>query len=402
MRVLWLAGNSALYKCADNQHGGYVGALQREILKDRSDISLAIAFPWRDDMIEKHREVSYYGVRLIRHPIINYKKKLKNQLQRLLSIINDFCPNIIHVFGTEMAFGLISSYTPVPVIIHIQGVLGAVYESWLPQNLSWKDYILSNPKEYFGYNALQKFVPREKEIFSRCHYFMGRTEWDKKISQLLSPKSMYFHCDEMMRPEIYNAEPWYYSPAQPFTIVSIASDALYKGTDVILRVANLLKQYCSDTYEWKVFGVDSLKRAEKLTGIDAEKVHVTAMGRAALSYIIDQFQKAHLYVHPSYIENSSNAICEAQCIGLPVIVTNVGGTASLVEDGVTGVLVPANDIYMMSSQIIEAIHNPIRFCKMGERAREVALKRHSPKAIVNQLVETYHSVKGVDQKTTIR
>ena len=130
MKVLWLAGNPSLYAHAKDQHGGWIGALQRELLREK-DISLAVAFPAETNLKDERDGVKYYGVSDIIHPIIGYKSKLQRHIKHLSEVINDFRPDIIHVFGSEIAFGLVSACTDIPVAIHLQGILSAIYEAWL-------------------------------------------------------------------------------------------------------------------------------------------------------------------------------------------------------------------------------------------------------------------------------
>ncbi len=56
---------------------------------------------------------------------ITYKEKLKQ-------VVDDFMPDIIHVFGSEQQLGLVSSVTEIPVLLHIQGLLNPIYNALLP------------------------------------------------------------------------------------------------------------------------------------------------------------------------------------------------------------------------------------------------------------------------------
>lgn len=388
MRVLWFSADSALYQYASNKHGGWISALQREILKVE-DIELGVAFPWRDDFRGSEDKCIYYGIKAIKYPLLNFSRKQSRQLSRIKEIVDDFQPDVIHVFGTENGLGLVCQCTSIPVVVHIQGILGAYFETFVPYNMSWKDYVFRNPKAYLAYDAWKKFIPREREIFRNSRFFMGRTEWDKSITRMLSPHSQYFHCEEMLRPEIRNAEPWQYKEREPFVISSVFGSPIYKGGDVILRTAALLKAETSLNFIWNVYGINDMRFAEQLTGIMGANVGVVPRGRVDVVSLISHLQNSSIFIHPSYIENSSNAICEAQYLGLPIIATHAGGTTSLVKHEENGLIVPVNDIYMMASQIMRVAEDYIFAMELGRQARREAQKRHDPKLIVRQLMYVY-------------
>ena len=62
------------------------------------------------------------------------------------------------------------------------------------------------------------------------------------------------------------------------------------------------------------------------------------------SDVPDVLQGLDLFVLPSLAEGISNTILEAMACALPVLATDVGGNADLVEDGHTGQIVPAGDV----------------------------------------------------------
>jgi glycosyltransferase involved in cell wall biosynthesis len=99
-----------------------------------------------------------------------------------------------------------------------------------------------------------------------------------------------------------------------------------------------------------------------------------------------------MYVHTAYIENSPNSICEAQCLGLPVVSTNVGGIATLVRQDIDGILVAANDPWQMADAIIELAKDPLRMLRYSENTRNSALERHNDENIKKQLMDCYYSV----------
>lgn len=72
---------------------------------------------------------------------------------------------------------------------------------------------------------------------------------------------------------------------------------------------------------------------------------------------------------PSDFEGVPMAILEYMVAGRPVIATYVGGVPEMVEDNISGLLVPPQDVQALSQAIIKLSENHIMRKKMGENAR---------------------------------
>ncbi|MGH7408997.1 MAG: glycosyltransferase, partial [Candidatus Methylomirabilales bacterium] len=77
-----------------------------------------------------------------------------------------------------------------------------------------------------------------------------------------------------------------------------------------------------------------------------------------------------VYVQPSIAEGMSNSILEAMACGLPVVATRVGGTPEMVEDGVSGLLVPPEDPAALATALVTLLGDPARRAAMGAAGRE--------------------------------
>lgn len=394
MKVLWLAGNPGLY-ANDNAYngGGWIASLQHEIIKNQCDIQLEVAFPWHSNFEEECDGIRYYGIKRMVYSFINYKTKQNNEYKRIKEIIELSKPDLIHVFGTELSYGMVCRMTKIPVVIHIQGILSSIKEFWLPINFSWKDYFVSNPRRLITYINLNRSIIREKVILKECKYLMGRTEWDKNTASVLSPDSKYYICNEMLRPIIYNSvHHWKHQNREIKTIISVISSATYKGSDVILKTASILKNHLKNNFEWRVYGIHDLKFAEKITGINPDDVNVKPCGVITAEQLILSIIDADIFVHPSYIENSPNTVCEAQLLGIPIIATDVGGVSSIITNNVDGILVPSHDIYMIAGKLLFLYNNKEEAIRLGKNARSKALLRHSPLKIINELLYIYNQI----------
>lgn len=101
---------------------------------------------------------------------------------------------------------------------------------------------------------------------------------------------------------------------------------------------------------------------------------------------------SHLFISPSFIDNSPNAACEAQLIGMPVIAAYTGGVPSLIKDRCTGLLFPTGDAPMLAAKIQEVFEDDELAETLGSQARSQARRRHDPAAIVREIVSVYEDV----------
>jgi glycosyltransferase involved in cell wall biosynthesis len=103
---------------------------------------------------------------------------------------------------------------------------------------------------------------------------------------------------------------------------------------------------------------------------------------------------AHAYVMPSFAENSSNSLCEAQTVGIPCVAAAAGGTPSLVDDGRTGLLYPAGDAEALAAQVTRVLGDDLLATRLGSAGRGEALLRHARRRVVGELLSAYRSILG--------
>jgi len=100
-----------------------------------------------------------------------------------------------------------------------------------------------------------------------------------------------------------------------------------------------------------------------------------------------------IIVHPSVEpEGFGQIVAEAMMAGKPVVVSAAGGSAELVEDGVTGRLVPPGDAGALADAIAELLASPTKAAEMGRRARQVALERYDIRKTTGAIEEVYERV----------
>lgn len=117
-------------------------------------------------------------------------------------------------------------------------------------------------------------------------------------------------------------------------------------------------------------------------------------GHVSRSRIVDYYQNATIYVHPSYYEASPTSVIEAMACGIPVVATSAGGIPELVIHGKTGFLVPPKNHKLLGKAILKLLDNDRLREKMAEASRERAQECYSWDTVCDKVLDCYESVAG--------
>jgi len=99
-----------------------------------------------------------------------------------------------------------------------------------------------------------------------------------------------------------------------------------------------------------------------------------------------------VHVHASLFDSLPNAIIEGMSLAKPAVVTNVGGVPEMVENGRTGLVVPANDASALAAALVRMLDQPDLARQFGEAARERYLERCRPELMVQRLEDCFQEL----------
>jgi glycosyltransferase involved in cell wall biosynthesis len=162
-----------------------------------------------------------------------------------------------------------------------------------------------------------------------------------------------------------------------------------KGYREVFEAAEAIKRLGIDA----VFVVIGPRDPEKSDGVDekaiaaAEASGVRFLGMR--SDVESLYAAMDLYVLASYREGFPRSAMEAAASGLPVIATDIRGCRQVVDQGLTGLLVPARDSQALTYAILEIINDPIKRSEMGTRAVEKARAEFDHQRVIDITLETY-------------
>lgn len=421
MKVLWFSVTPLSVNAEENtgiEGKGWISSLL-QIALGIEDLELVVAYenksPQKKDVEETGRlkiipiNVCRYGKRQIVKDMMTSREVDDFILSESLKIVDENKPDLIHIFGSEWCFGLLAKHADIqnkgiPVVIHIQGFWSQIRNSLLLPGQSslfdrFKPELLTHPLGFFAryhyYNLSMERHRREEDILRSNQYFMCRTRWDQSVVRFYNPEAQVFHVDEALRQEfIHCRERWKPREGMKRRMELVTVGACYsiKGPDVVLKTAKLIRENTDYEILWKWIGgtEEDMREFEKLTKVNAQEAGVRMMGSLSATEMIRELLCSDMYVHTSYSDNSPNAVCEAQYLGLPVIATDTGGVISLFgEQYDKNMIVPMNDPFYLASKIIELYEDGEKAKSLADQNWNVAHLRHDCNRISKQLKDTY-------------
>jgi glycosyltransferase involved in cell wall biosynthesis len=122
-----------------------------------------------------------------------------------------------------------------------------------------------------------------------------------------------------------------------------------RGLDIAIKVVQHLN----------VLGVPAELRIVGMEGENSENVFFKGVYHkkqaGAIEAYVENYQWAHLLIHPSRFHSAGIVISEAAGFGVPAITNDVGGLATTVKHGVTGVVLPANSSARFYAESIKSL-----------------------------------------------
>jgi glycosyltransferase involved in cell wall biosynthesis len=402
MKILWISHDPI-------QNSSFVGGLWKDVLFKAiildSDYEIFVAYP--NNKCLKNE----FGNYTFRFPIKReYKTLPKTTVRDLLWILNDLQPDLIHIHGTEKPYGLIKEFTKIPILISLQGFITECYNSLLAEiplpiwkrKRTIKEILMKNSfldmHNIWFYNSAY-----EKKIIKLNNYFAGRTNFDNKFVFKFNNQAHYFLGHELLRDEFYHTQ-WDILDIKRYSLYVSSFANPLKGFHILLEAASYLVREFPDlqiivpgTINWKMrnkFIGNSYYRilSESISNYKLQN-HIFFKGKLSSNDISGILKSIHIFVMPSFIENSSNALGEAQIVGTPCVVSsNCGGTSSIIIEHKNGLFFDKGDAFDLSLKIREIFLHDELAIHLSNNSRIFGNEFHNRVDIVKQYKYIYQYI----------
>ena len=152
-----------------------------------------------------------------------------------------------------------------------------------------------------------------------------------------------------------------------FTIGVAARLAPVKGLSFLIGAAALLRERIPHLR--LVIAGDGSERPKLETQVRASGMEKAVKFAGWIDDVARELPNWDVYVQPSLAEGLGISVLEAMAAGIPVVASDVGGLKEVIDDGVTGFLVPPRDTSRLADRIAQLAIYPSLRARMGDAAR---------------------------------
>lgn len=219
------------------------------------------------------------------------------------------------------------------------------------------------------------------------------------ISEAWKNKLMELGCDERkivvhrmgIEPDKFSYKPRRLDEAEPVKLTSIARLVEKKGIEYgIHAIARVRSRY--PDIQYRIIGDGPLRpRIEQLIDELGLQDVVSLLGQREQREVISILEDTHIFLAPSVTASDGDqegipvVLMEALSMGIPVISTYHSGIPELVQDGLSGYLVPERDVDALSDRILDLIAQEHAWVEMGHAGREHVISQYDSAALNNRL-----------------
>jgi D-inositol-3-phosphate glycosyltransferase len=178
-----------------------------------------------------------------------------------------------------------------------------------------------------------------------------------------------------------------------------------KGVDTLIRAIALMRAQGVYTCLSVIGGdpsPDSIAGASEAATTEMERLMamcneagvsdlVAFLGKRGQDTLPYYYSAAEAVVVPSHYESFGMVALEAMACGTPVVASQVGGLAFLVQDGVTGFTVPVDEPQALADRLALLIRDPQLRKRLGDQALDVA-RGYAWENITDRIIHLYEQV----------
>lgn len=285
---------------------------------------------------------------------------------RFIHILKNY--DIIHFHEIDMSFPFFSYLVKKPKIIHLHGI---------------------------DYNFLKKHFISRFLFKHLVHIYISISKrMEKELTKLGIPKDKIVYVPNCVDTNSFKPQ------ARKEDNMLLFVGRISKGKGLHILIKSL--RYVREPVRLIIIGPtdwDTVYYQNILNLIEREnrkgKHEIKYLGALEPSELIEWYQKASIFILPSFGEGFPVTVLEALACETPVIATPVGGIPEIVENNDTGLLIQQNSPIELAKAIQYLLTNPDMRLKMGYEGRKRVMQQYSLNVTVKKLCNIYRQLQGM-------
>ncbi len=273
------------------------------------------------------------------------------------------------------------------ILREIGAIQGKLITSFRGYDISW--YV----KEY-GDDVYEKLFFSGDFFLSNCQFFRNRAIKIGCDANKIVVHGSGIDCSR------FAFQPRSFNNNGQIKIVTVGRLIEKKGIEYGIRgVAKVIEQYPNIDIEYNIIGAGCLQNylQELISSLNING-KINLLGQKNQQEIIEILNNSHIFIAPSVTAKDGNqdapvnTLKEAMAMGLPVIATLHGGIPELVQDGISGFLVPERDADAIAEKVMYLIEHKGVWLEIGKAARSFVEEHYDINKLNDELVEIYQRV----------
>jgi phosphatidylinositol alpha-1,6-mannosyltransferase len=220
------------------------------------------------------------------------------------------------------------------------------------------------------YKTIYKVItPLIKKVWKNSKLLISKCLREKGMVEAINPKLPIQIITNGINLEFF--EPKQETENEILTIICPARLIKLKSQDLLIKAIAVLKEK-GIVMKLNLVGFgDEIENYKQLAKHLNVLQQVDFKGYVPREKMVGEYHKADIFALPSQNEGMSNALIEGMACGLPVVVSNVGGTDELVIDGENGYVFPVGDLNYLCSVLEKMANNRTALNGMGRKSRRM-------------------------------
>lgn len=294
--------------------------------------------------------------------------------RRLLRILDEIQPDIVHGEGIENQYGYIAVTSGRPSVLTIHGI---------PK--------LSNESRQVGtFSRLRVVEVFARYCLRRANNIIVINPFIAEYLRLDPQRYRLFHIANPVAAHFFGVTR---TKRESGLVLAIGSLDRLKAQDVLLRALAILRRRGVKARCIIVGPKADDEYFESLQSyIFDEKLEVEFTGFIPPETVANLLGRCAVLAHPSRHDNAPMSVCEAMAAGVPVVASRVGGIPHVIEDGVTGLLFESENAEQFADKLQALLQDPATGARLGENARNHMLASYAPDRVAQLTRQAYEKV----------